>query len=307
MTLFERIVGDENDLDQFGMDAMTRKRLKVKNKMARVKRKPMRSLPTKLPRQLADIEEGRWFSTLGAKGKGINDPVGYVTSQFFNSTKELERSVVDIQKNRNGWIIQGSWPSSGPQVFDWELETWGERGGAVVVHFRMWSGKGTEGGQNYRTTVATVNKLVPKFLKKVFIPTKAEMKREVGAKIGMREALEESIHLMDVAIERLAESSAVTIMPSASSSKLRREVSAKDIRIRPGDITKETQIVPENRLSIVARVPKTGMDYVVKTQWFARDTVIDMRRIQTVVRVALSKYLSTGKGLRKGQDGSLVL
>jgi hypothetical protein len=318
LTLFEQIVvGDDNDVDRFGMDANTRKRLGLKYKASKGKKmKPRRPIQTKMPRDLADIDEAVlservWFSTLGSKGKGTKDPVGYVTSQFFHSTPELEKSLVDVKQNRNGWIVQGSWPSSGPQVFDWELETWGERGGAVVVKFNMWSARGRMDGQNYRTTVATVDKLVPKFLKKVFYPTKAAMKREVGAKIGKREdwmeSLRDSICLLDSAISILSEGfEAKTIMPGPMPS-LRRNIGAKDIRIKPGDITKETRITPEDRLSVVAYVPRTGKSYTVKTRWFGRDTAFDSRRVQSTVRAALSKYLSTGKGLQFDSDGNLLL
>ena len=132
------------------------------------------------------LVETRRFITLGKGRRGQTDPVGYVMGRFYNSVPDFDRSVVNTEKKRNGWIVNGSWPSSGKQVFDWEFDVWGESGGSVVVKFGMWSARGTPGGQNYRTTVATVDKLIPKFLRKVYFPDKEAMKKEAGVRIGVK-------------------------------------------------------------------------------------------------------------------------
>lgn len=187
---------DANDVDSFGMDAMTRKRLKVKDKLEKPGKKrirrPMRSkLPlslakveSRLRRRLYSIGEARRFVTLGKGEKGQHDSVGYVMKRFYYSVPDFENSVVNIEKKAGGWIVNGSWPSSGKQVFDWEFDVWGERGGSVVVKLNMWSQSGRADGETFRTTVATVDKLIPKFVRKYYLPIKEVMKKEAGVKIG---------------------------------------------------------------------------------------------------------------------------
>jgi hypothetical protein len=130
------------------------------------------------------LGEARRFITKGKERRGQHDPVGYITTRFYNSVPDFDRSVVNIRKLANSFIIEGSWPSSGKQVFDWALETWGEQGGTVVVKLNMWSNTGRADGETFRTTVATVDKLIPKFIRKYYGPIKAAMKKEAGVKLG---------------------------------------------------------------------------------------------------------------------------
>jgi hypothetical protein len=125
-------------------------------------------------------EAKRLFITPGKDGRGKHDRVGIVLEKFFKSTPEFERSFVSKKKRPNGWTLRGSWPSSGRQVFDWEMEAWGESGGDVVVKTNMWSTKGGSEGTSYRVTLANVDKAVPRYLKKYFYPTKASMKRKAA-------------------------------------------------------------------------------------------------------------------------------
>jgi len=127
------------------------------------------------------LRERRAFITPGSQGRGKLDRVGIVLQKFFGSTPEFERSLVSKKKRVNGWTLRGSWPSSGRQVFDWEMEAWGESGGDVIVKTSMWSGKGGMEGTSYRVTLANVDKAVPRWLRKYFYPTKAAMKERAAA------------------------------------------------------------------------------------------------------------------------------
>ena len=119
----------------------------------------------------------RAFVTPGKEGRGKHDKVGIVLEKFFRSTPEFERSLVTKEKRRNGWTLTGSWPSSGRQVFDWEMEVWGESGGDVIVKTNIWGTKGDREGTSYRVTVANVDKAIERWLRKFFYPVKATMKR----------------------------------------------------------------------------------------------------------------------------------
>lgn len=177
---------DRNDVDQFGMDADTRKRLKV-GRMLRARKKVRRPLNLRMPgkyRVKDDMHERVHFDTLGAKGSGTEDAVGYVTSLFFHSTPEFEKSLETTKSNRNGWVLRGKWPSSGKEVFDWEFDIFGERGKSVVVKFNMWDVNGWNDGQAYRVTVATVPRAVKKFLSKVFRPAKAKAQQAASGGLG---------------------------------------------------------------------------------------------------------------------------
>jgi len=116
------------------------------------------------------------FVTMGREKK--YDPVGYVLNRFYKAIPEFDKSVVTKEPRNNGWTISGSWPTKGRQIFDWEIDTWGEREGDVVIKINLFSGKGDPLGISYRTTVATVDKLVPKFFR-WFQEQKAEIKKGV--------------------------------------------------------------------------------------------------------------------------------
>ena len=185
---------DENDVDEYGMDPITRRRLRVKMKSAKAKKKPLPPQRTHMPYSLAHmtkdtgesvmlqdrvdfLSEVIGFITPGKKGFGKHDPVGYVVRRFFKSTPELESSLVQKQARKNGWTLNGSWPSSGKHIFDWEIDAWGERGGMVVLKFTMWSARGgIIDGLSFKTNIGTVDKLIPKFLRKYFYPMKAQAK-----------------------------------------------------------------------------------------------------------------------------------
>lgn len=122
-------------------------------------------------------EARRSFITPGKDGRGKHDRVGLVLEKFFHSTPEFERSLVSQDKRPNGWTLTGSWPSSGRQMFDWEMEVWGQGGGEVVVKTNLWSRDGYTDGQSWKVTLANVDKTVLKWLRKFFYPLKAEMKR----------------------------------------------------------------------------------------------------------------------------------
>lgn len=126
-------------------------------------------------------EATRTFVTPGKSGRGKHDRVGLVLEKFFKAAPELEKSLVEKQSRPNGWTLKGSWPSSGRQVFDWEMEVWGDRGGDVIVKTNLWSTKGGSLGETYRVTLANVDKAIPRWLRKFFYPAKAEMKRKAAA------------------------------------------------------------------------------------------------------------------------------
>ena len=177
---------DENDVDEFGMDPHTRRRLRVKAKgVAKGKKRPMRPMRTRMPYSLSRIPklgsvdestlrrrmyvddtamgEARQFVTPGKEGRGKYDPVGIVIARMFNVSPEFARSEVERISRRNGWTITGAWPSSGRHILDWEFDVWGERGGDVIVKVNIVYASGKGDGISYRTNVATVGKLAPKF------------------------------------------------------------------------------------------------------------------------------------------------
>ena len=123
-------------------------------------------------------EAKRLFITPGKSGRGKHDRVGIVLEKFFRSTPEFERSFVSKKSRPNGWTLKGSWPSSGKQIFDWEMEAWGESGGDVIVKTNLWSTKGGSQGTSYRVTLANVDKTIGRWLRKFFYPTKAIMKEK---------------------------------------------------------------------------------------------------------------------------------
>jgi len=126
------------------------------------------------------LQDARKFMTPGREGRGKHDPVGYVLGKFFNSTPEFDKSLVERQRRKNGWTLRGAWPSTGRKIFDWEFDVWGERGGEVVVKFAMWSNEGLIDGLSFRTNVGTVDRLIPKFLRKYFYPMKAMAKERAA-------------------------------------------------------------------------------------------------------------------------------
>jgi hypothetical protein len=118
------------------------------------------------------------FATMGREKSGKHDPVGYVLERFYKAIPDFDKSIVTKEPRLNGWTISGSWPVRGKQIFDWEIDTWGESGGDVIIKINLFSGKGQPLGIVYRTTVATVDKLVPKFFR-WFEEQKAEIKKGV--------------------------------------------------------------------------------------------------------------------------------
>jgi hypothetical protein len=55
--LVEQVGGDDDDVDQYGMDALTRKRLNVKTKAERIKgKKVLKPMRSRLPHSLAKVE-----------------------------------------------------------------------------------------------------------------------------------------------------------------------------------------------------------------------------------------------------------
>lgn len=122
------------------------------------------------------LNEYKTFVTPGKGTRGKVDRVGIVLEKFFYSVPDFERSLVSTKSRPGGWTLRGSWPSSGKQIYDWEIEVWGERSGDVVVKTNMWSTKGGELGQTYRVTLANVDKSMDHWRRKWFWPTKAEMK-----------------------------------------------------------------------------------------------------------------------------------
>lgn len=53
--MLEQFIGDDDDVDSYGMDVMTRKRLKVSKMMQKKKIKPRRPIRSKLPYSLDKI------------------------------------------------------------------------------------------------------------------------------------------------------------------------------------------------------------------------------------------------------------
>lgn len=203
--LISVLLEDMNDVDEFGMDAMTRRRLRVRdlfknsvNKLSTSKKKHSKNvlkkkIPKRFPTSLMFKESGIRFrgyayesKTFRSKGAnpGEQDYVGYVITRFYNSVPDFDRSVVNVERRPKAFTITGSWPSSGKQVFDWELEAFGERGGSVVVKLNMWSNAGRQDGETFRTNIATVDKLIPKFVRKYYNPIKERMKKEAGVRLG---------------------------------------------------------------------------------------------------------------------------
>ena len=187
---------DANDVDEFGMDSHTRRRLRLRDKgPTKVKKNAVAHHKNRVPHSLMNIrnDTGRmesvrdavaWLSevvefvTPGREKKGKFDAPGYVLSHFFHSTPEFEASLVEKIPRRGGWIVRGAWPSSGRHVFDWEFDVTGDRGGQVTVKFTMWGQDGIIDGHTFTTTAAVVPKLAKKFVRKYFIPMKVEAKEQ---------------------------------------------------------------------------------------------------------------------------------
>ena len=125
------------------------------------------------------IESARRFTAVGRRGK--HDPLGIIFTEFYRVNPELEKSLVGrIKRQPNRFTATGSWPSSGRQVFDWELVAWGERGGDVIIKLNLWSAKGVNDGITYRTSLPVYKKVAQKF--RIWFQTrKMEMKNEVAA------------------------------------------------------------------------------------------------------------------------------
>lgn len=115
--------------------------------------------------------EAKRFTTPGKRGSAKVDKVGIVVSKFVNAMPEIARSIEDREQKRNGIILRGAWPTTGRKILDWEIDAWGESGGDVIFKMSMWNKSGYEDGQSWRVTLADVDRSVPKFLRKFYVPT----------------------------------------------------------------------------------------------------------------------------------------
>jgi len=129
-----------------------------------------------LMESLIFLDEARRFVTVGKAGKGKHDNVGIVLDRFYSIVPEFARSEEERQSRANGWTLRGAWPTSGKHLLDWEIETWGERGGDVIVKINLWDKKGLFDGISYRVNVATAGKVAVKFWR-WFQQRKEEIKR----------------------------------------------------------------------------------------------------------------------------------
>lgn len=109
------------------------------------------------------------------------DPLVIIGNKFFRSVKDLGDSVVEKEVVPNRMTFRGSWPSMGKQVYDWELEVGGEGRGQYVVMFSMWAASGKyKEGHTFRVNLSTVDRVIPKFVAKYFLPMKNNVKIAVG-------------------------------------------------------------------------------------------------------------------------------
>jgi hypothetical protein len=124
-------------------------------------------------------EERREMLKFVTKGKeGKHDPVGVVLTDLFAAMPEFAGSIMDKDARRNGWTLRGVWPQRGKQLFQWEVEAWGERGGDVVFKVNLWADKGWHDGWNFRTGIPRSKKVAKKF-RKWFVARKAEIEKSL--------------------------------------------------------------------------------------------------------------------------------
>lgn len=113
------------------------------------------------------------FAALGRESR--HDPVGVVVSKVISAIPEFRKSVEDKQIRKNGMTISGAWPTTGRHIFDWEIDSWGERAGDVILKFNLW-GESFRDGISYRANIATIDRLVPK-ISKWFYSVKTKVKK----------------------------------------------------------------------------------------------------------------------------------
>lgn len=166
MKLFEYGgVDDMNDVDEYGLDAHARKRLGLKGKFKAIRRtaKPKGSLQTTMPSFLR-------MEGLRSRSYEIRQDVAKrIHSMFYRAIPEFTRSIVGkIRKSgTDGYVASGSWPMSGKQVFDWEIEVYRD-GRDYIVKYNLWSAKGKNIGETYRLSQSRAMKVVPKFAASVY-------------------------------------------------------------------------------------------------------------------------------------------
>lgn len=114
---------------------------------------------------------------LSARSKKKQSDLEYIADKFFKSVPDFEDSLAEKQDRSNGITMSGAWPVTGKHVYDWEIDVMGQRGGDFVVKFSMWGADGKYfDGHSFNTNIATVDRLVPKFVTKYFLPMKNRAK-----------------------------------------------------------------------------------------------------------------------------------
>ena len=169
-------IPDDNDVDIYGMDARTRKRLGVKKqKKIRKKSKPKRPLRMAMPAGLR-FEAKSKLRKRTYRARKL-DPIKKFFLDYYRAVPEFPRSIAGrIKKSGTiGYIAQGSWPSSGRQVFDWELEVWKDKRD-LIIKVNLWGRDGHNIGEAFRVTMGQHKKFLIKHYNLYIDEMIAEMK-----------------------------------------------------------------------------------------------------------------------------------
>jgi hypothetical protein len=161
---------DDNDLDSFGMDAVTQRRLRVKQPLkVGVRKKIVKSTVNKPKKPLRTGMPAR-LKTEGLRVRGwkVNKekvkPEQQVFELFYKAHPAIEKyQVGSIEKRKNGFLVQGR--IKGRRVVDYELDV-SREGTDVLVKFNLFPMTGHPLGETYRLSVMRAEKLAPKFAKK---------------------------------------------------------------------------------------------------------------------------------------------
>ena len=153
---------DENDVDEYGMDIRARKRMGLTKRGKALKKNVKAMNRNVMPMSLRFHEDSslRKRSYLLSK-----DPIKSLFMAFMRLIPEFQKSRVgNVQASGSkGYLAQGSWPTSGRQIFDWELELWQDKKD-FILKYNLWSAKGKNAGDSYRLSPSRMQRFMPKFI-----------------------------------------------------------------------------------------------------------------------------------------------
>lgn len=90
------------------------------------------------------------------------DPLDYVQRTIYKAFPQFKKTEVERDRRKSGITISGSWPLTGRQIYDWELEFEKQRNNDVITKINLWGRKGTNFGETYVVSIARAAKLASK-------------------------------------------------------------------------------------------------------------------------------------------------